>query len=177
VKMTEINVRYLFICFLIDLFSAFFINFGFGLFATETIPLFGTAEGRNLLSPESLFMDLFWINLYSGFFIVIFVTNGVREDFKKGKIKPPPWDRKSIPIIKYLPRNTLTRALFFSIICLVSFFPLGLLALLLLRVESLPYWNFVFMKALYGVLVSIPIAFIVRISALGDGSKLSNKGD
>ncbi len=170
-NMVELDIRYLFICFLIDLFSAFFVNFGFGLLATPVVPLVGTAEGRNFFSPVNLIMDCFWISLYSGFFIVLFVTMGVREDFKKGKVKPPFWDRKSIPVLKHLPKYMLIRGLVFGIICVLIFFPIGISALLLLQIESLPYWNFIIIKASFGVIVSIPTAFVVRICALGDGPK------
>jgi hypothetical protein len=171
-NMTEIDVRYLFTCFLLDVFSAFFVNFGFGLLATPTVPLFGTAVGRNFFSPENLIMDCFWISLYSGFFIVLFVTFGVREDFKKGKVKPPSWNRISIPILRHLPKYMLIRGLVFSAICVLIFFPIGVLTLLLLQIESLPYWNFIIIKSLFGVIVSIPTAFVVRICALGDGPKI-----
>ena len=170
--MTEIDVKYLFICSVIDLFSAFFVNFGFGLLATPNIPLLGTAEGRNFFSPENLIMDCFWISLYSGFFIVLFVTNGVREDFKKGKVKSPIWNRKSIPVLKHLPKYMLIRGIVFGLICVFIFFPIGVTALLLLQVESLPYWNFVIIKSSFGVIVSLPTAFTVRICALGDGPKV-----
>ena len=56
--------------------------------------------------------------------------------------------------------------------CGLIFFPIGVSALLLLKIESLPYWNFVFIKASFGVIVSIPTAFTVRICALGDGPKV-----
>ncbi|MFX0142310.1 MAG: hypothetical protein ACFFDN_52205 [Candidatus Hodarchaeota archaeon] len=173
--MTEIDFRYLFICFLWDIFWAFMVNAFFGLFATPLTPMFGVAEGRNFFSAESLFMDVFWMNLYSGFFIVLFVTTGTREDMKRGKVETPSWNRKSIPVLKYLPKYMLIRGFVFSVICLLIFFPIGLLALLMLEVESLTYWNFVIMKGLYGIIISIPTALIVRISALGDGPKLNRK--
>ena len=170
--MTEIDAKYLLLCTIIDIFSAFFVNFGFGLLATPTVPLLGTAEGRNLLSPVNLITDCFWISLYSGFFIVLFVTTGVRGDFKKGKVLSPSWNRKSIPILTHLPKYMLIRGFIFGILCVLIFFPIGALALILLQIESLPYWNFILMKASFGVIVSVPTAFIVRICALGDGPKI-----
>jgi len=174
--MTEIDVKYFLTCLLMDIISAFLVNAFFGLFASESVPMWGVAEGRDwFISPESLFMDLFWINLYTGFFVVIFVTWNTREDMEKGKVNPPAWNRKDIPVLKHFPKITLLRALMFSTICLLTFFPLGVLTLLLLQVESLPYWNFVIMKALYGVIVSVPTAFTVRVWALGDGMNYKKK--
>ena len=169
--MIELDVRYLYICLLWDIFWAFMVNAFFGLLATPTIPLFGIAEGRNFFSAESLFMDAFWMNFYSGFFIVLFVTTGTREDLKKGKVKSPTWNRYDIPILKILPKYMLIRGFVFSVICLLTFFPIGLLTLLLLEVESLSYWNFVIIKGFYGIIISIPTALVVRLCALGDTHK------
>ena len=173
--MVEIDVRYFFICLLTDIVSAFFVNVFFGLFATPTVPLLGTAVGRNVISPENLIMDLFWINVGSGFFIVLFITFFLIFDLENGKAKPPAWNRKDIPVLKHLPRNMILRGIVFSIICLLIFFPIGVLALFLLQIEALPRWNFIIMKALYGVLVSVPTAFTVRVCALGDKTDFKKK--
>ncbi len=170
--MTDLDIRYLFISFLTDLFGAFFVNAGFGLLATPTVPLLGTAVGREWFSPQNLVMEVFFISLYSGFFIGLFVTFGVREDLKRGKVKRPNWSRKSIPVLRHLPRYMLIRSIVFGLICAMIFFPIGSLALVLLKVEELPYLNFIIMKGLFGIIVSVPTSFTLRICALGDGPKI-----
>ena len=105
----------------------------------------------------------------------------IRELFEKVRLpvivivreKPNFMDIKRA--LKHLPKYMLIRGLVFSAICLLTFFPIGVLALLLLQIESLPYWNFIFMKALYGIVFSIPTAFLVRICAIGDGPKYEMK--
>ena len=167
----ELDWSYLLKSMLVDIVVLFVLNALLALSAPEVIPytredIFNSSEIS--WGARTLVEELFWSSFFIGYFMSLYITNGVRFDLLGSKVDPPEWYRHQIPYLRRFPRNLFLRSLFIGIIALFLFFPVSCIICEILALESLTYWDFVVFKGFYSALIGAPLGLLIRIVALGD---------
>jgi len=140
----------------------FSINFALGFVffqSVSLIPLWGSSS----IISDSIIMVFVLTSLTV--LVITFVTN---LKVKQKKLTALTWRRSSHPVLKLLPANIWWRSIIMGIIYLIILIPLIILALTLLKVQSMTFWNFVLFKASFAGINAFLVGPLSAFSALGD---------
>jgi len=163
----EIDVRYILKGVGTDFLVGILIGGLGGLLTPDPIPILRTNFSEFFLIPPTIVEDLFWFVFLTIFLMTIILTYIVRFEMLIGRINPPEWYRHQIPLLRNLPDNLLVRALLMAVVGIFLFMPITYMMFGALQITSIPHWNYIVFRGLYGALVLPIIGVIVRLSALG----------
>ncbi|MBD3227515.1 MAG: hypothetical protein GF329_04930 [Candidatus Lokiarchaeota archaeon] len=163
----KINIRYIGKGIIIDFVVGLLLCALGGLGVPNPIPLIREKLRIVSIFPQSISEDLLILVFLLGVGMTILGTLSVRLELLGGRIDPPEWYSHQIPFLKRLPDNLLVRSLVIGALSIIIFIPITYLFLGALQITSIPYWNYIVFRGLYGAFILPFIGIIVRLDALG----------
>jgi hypothetical protein len=123
------------------------------------VPLFG---------PQSIAGDTVGTSLILPFLTCLIVTRLARRELRHGRVAAPGWTRATHPVLAWVPRGTLARALLFALVGVLTFAPLTIVALDKLGVESMSFWGFITFKACFAAFAGLFVSPLCAACAIAE---------